>query len=401
MISAPRAVHNPHLFDDAVAAAPSKVWLHTDGRTFTFEEAHALIQRAASAVAVRGVRPGPPRPRHGAQHARIPVRVARDGVRRRNHRRGEPPCRRERAGRPGSPGAAPAGRDRRRCPRFGGAGAGGDTIDVSALYSEPAGPTPPRPDRTTSPCSSRRAVRRVAPSSSCRPTGLRDGRRGVPVLDGAHGGGPADTSLPLFHINAPAYRRRLACRGARASSCCRGSPQRDSSPLLAGTARPSSTRSARCSRSSCANPSGSDDASTPLRLCYLGAVADTTAPGGDGAPLRLAHRLRLRACPRRRTAQIWAHGTRPFGTIGSLRQHPDAGTVNDGKVVDGELWLRNPAVMQGYWQLPDETTAVLRRRRLATHRRPRDGERRMAPTRSSPARKMCSVAAVRTSRPQR
>ena len=53
---------------------------------------------------------------------------------------------------------------------------------------------------------------------------------------------------------------------------------------------------------------------------------------------------------------IWRHGTRPFGTLGSVRQHPELGHINEGRVVDagrlveagevGELQLRNPAVMR-------------------------------------------------------
>jgi crotonobetaine/carnitine-CoA ligase len=57
---------------------------------------------------------------------------------------------------------------------------------------------------------------------------------------------------------------------------------------------------------------------------------------------------------------IWARGTRPFGTLGSVRQHPTLGTVNEARVVDGELQLRNPVVMKGYWGMPDETARVIR-----------------------------------------
>jgi crotonobetaine/carnitine-CoA ligase len=67
---------------------------------------------------------------------------------------------------------------------------------------------------------------------------------------------------------------------------------------------------------------------------------------------------------------IWRHGTRPYGTLGSARQHPTLGHVNDARVVDdrgapvgpdgtGELELRNPATMRGYYEMPDETAAVL------------------------------------------
>jgi crotonobetaine/carnitine-CoA ligase len=66
---------------------------------------------------------------------------------------------------------------------------------------------------------------------------------------------------------------------------------------------------------------------------------------------------------------IWARGTRPYGTLGSPRQHPELGAVNEARVIrdgvpvaageTGELQLRNPAVMQGYWGMPEETARVL------------------------------------------
>ena len=83
---------------------------------------------------------------------------------------------------------------------------------------------------------------------------------------------------------------------------------------------------------------------------------------------------------------IWPRGTRPFGTLGAVRQHPTLGVVNEARVVDddgrdlgpgetGELLLRNPAVTPGYWGMPEETAAG-DRRRLAAHRRPGHGGRR-------------------------
>jgi crotonobetaine/carnitine-CoA ligase len=67
---------------------------------------------------------------------------------------------------------------------------------------------------------------------------------------------------------------------------------------------------------------------------------------------------------------IWPHGSRLYGTLGTVRQHPTLGEVNEGRVVDdagedvaagetGELLLRNPAVTPGYWGMPEETAAVL------------------------------------------
>jgi crotonobetaine/carnitine-CoA ligase len=67
---------------------------------------------------------------------------------------------------------------------------------------------------------------------------------------------------------------------------------------------------------------------------------------------------------------IWPRGTRPYGTLGAIRQHPTLGRVNEGRVMRGgapvppgevgELELRNPAVMLGYWGMAEETARVLR-----------------------------------------
>ena len=81
---------------------------------------------------------------------------------------------------------------------------------------------------------------------------------------------------------------------------------------------------------------------------------------------------------------IWPHGSRPYGTLGTIRQHPYLGPVNEAKVVaadgagdpggdaglaqdevelgpeeTGELLLRNPVLTPGYLGMPQETAAVL------------------------------------------
>ena len=67
---------------------------------------------------------------------------------------------------------------------------------------------------------------------------------------------------------------------------------------------------------------------------------------------------------------IWRHAERPFGTLGSTRQHPALSTVDDSVVDDkkvrdvatgevGELLLRNPTVTRGYWRMPEQTDATV------------------------------------------
>jgi crotonobetaine/carnitine-CoA ligase len=66
---------------------------------------------------------------------------------------------------------------------------------------------------------------------------------------------------------------------------------------------------------------------------------------------------------------VWRRGTRPYGALGWPRQHPTLGHVNDARVMveekvvgegeTGELELRNPAIMRGYYEMPEETGAVL------------------------------------------
>ncbi len=172
------------------------------------------------------------------------------------------------------------------------------------------------------------------------------------------------TSLPLFHINAPAYST-LGSVAARASLV-----------LLAGFSASDFIDAARRHRATEFNAIGAmleilmrqperpDDADNPLRRCYTGPSPD---------------RERQEAIERRFGLEIvcgyglsestygliWPRGTRPFGTLGAARQHPELGHVNDARLLEvsadgvGELELRNPAIMRGYFEMPEETAAVL------------------------------------------
>jgi crotonobetaine/carnitine-CoA ligase len=182
---------------------------------------------------------------------------------------------------------------------------------------------------------------------------------------------PADrlmTSLPLFHINAPAYSI-LGSVAARASLVLL--PRFSASTFIASARSYGATQFNAIGAMLeilMRQPERSDDADNPLRLCYTG-------PSPPEARQReIERRFGLRivcgyALSESPYGMIWARGTRPYGTLGSPRQHPTLGVVNEARVMRdgvavapgdvGELQLRNPAVMQGYWGMPEETARVL------------------------------------------
>jgi len=116
-------------------------------------------------------------------------------------------------------------------------------------------------------------------------------------------------------------------------------------------------------------PERPDDADTPLRLAYFG----PSPP--EARHLEIERRLGIRlvcgyAMSESPYGTIWPRGARPYGTLGTIRQHPTLGEINEGRVMRddapvppgkvGELELRNPAVMLGYWGMPEETARVIR-----------------------------------------
>jgi crotonobetaine/carnitine-CoA ligase len=176
------------------------------------------------------------------------------------------------------------------------------------------------------------------------------------------------TTLPLFHVNAPAYST-LGSLAGRASLV-----------LLPGFSASTFLDDARAFGATEFNsigamleilvrqPPGADDADNPIRLCYTGPSPD------EEHQLEIEARFGFEivcgyALSESPYALIWRHGERPYGTLGSARQHPTLGHVNDARAVDdgrvvgpgetGELELRNPAIMRGYYEMPEETAAVI------------------------------------------
>ena len=177
------------------------------------------------------------------------------------------------------------------------------------------------------------------------------------------------TTLPLFHINAPAYSvlGSLACGAGLVLV-----PRFSARGFLDSARRHGATEFNAIGAMLeilMRQPPRPDDADTDLRLCYTG-----PSPPREWQEA-FERRFGLRvvcgyAMSESPYGLVWRHGTRPFGTLGSPRQHPTLGTVNEARVIDddgrdldagetGELLLRNPAVTPGYWEMPEETAAAV------------------------------------------
>jgi crotonobetaine/carnitine-CoA ligase len=178
------------------------------------------------------------------------------------------------------------------------------------------------------------------------------------------------TTLPLFHVNAPAYSvmGSLAC-GAGLVLAGRFS----ASSFLDIARRHGATEFNAIGAMLeilMRQPERPDDADSPLRLCYTGPAPERERQ------LEIERRFGLRivvgyAMSESPYGLIWPHGSRPYGTLGTIRQHPVLGVINHARVVSpdsgamlapgdtGELELRNPVLTPGYFGMPDESAAVM------------------------------------------
>jgi crotonobetaine/carnitine-CoA ligase len=183
---------------------------------------------------------------------------------------------------------------------------------------------------------------------------------------------PADrmmTTLPLFHVNAPAYSvmGSLACGAGLVLA------GRFSASSFLDTARRHGATEFNAIGAMLEilmrQPERPDDADTPLRLCYTGPAPECARQ------LEIERRFGLRivvgyALSESPYGLIWPHGSRPFGTLGTVRQHPYLGAINHARIISdtgavlgagdtGELELLNPVLAPGYFGMPDETAAVM------------------------------------------
>jgi carnitine-CoA ligase len=355
----PRTI--PELFDEAVAASPDKVWLVAGDESFTYAEARERVGRAAAALGAAGLGPGDlvlATMRGTPDYVFTWLASAYAGtiLVTANPRSAEAEL------------AGLVGQVRPRLVVSDAAIEG--AVAVERLFERDAGfagtgPADPDDAAVLIPTSGTTGRSKLVTQTHRAYVMAGEGFPWWMEL------GPDDrlmTSLPLFHINAPTYSM-LGSVAARASLA-----------LLPGFSASTFLDSARQHGATEFNAIGAmleilmrrperpDDADTPLRLCYTG-----PAPPKE-RHLEIERRFGLRivcgyAMSETPYGTIWPRGMRPFGTLGSIRQHPTLGVVNEGRVMHdgrpagpgevGELELRNPAVMKGYWGMPDETAKVL------------------------------------------
>ena len=239
--------------------------------------------------------------------------------------------------------------------------------------------------------------------------GVRDGGGGLPVLVAPHERRPADdVAAALPHQRARLLDARVA-RGARqprAAAVVLGARLPRRRPPHRRHAVQLDRGDARDPHAPARAPRRRRQSDPPL---LHGSVAGAGPARGDRAPLRfeITCGYALSESP---YGLVWLHDTRPYGTLGSPRQHPELGHVNDARVLEdgrpvgpggtGELELRNPAIMQG---LLRDAGGDGRggRRRMAAHRRSRRRQRRRHLHVRRPQEGGDPPARARTSRPRR
>ncbi len=177
------------------------------------------------------------------------------------------------------------------------------------------------------------------------------------------------TSLPLFHINAPAYSV-LGSVALRTGLVLL--PRFSGSDFIDAARRHGATEFNAIGAMLeilMQQPERPDDADNPLRRCYTGPspTEQRQREIEERFGIEIVCGYALSESP---FGFIWRHGTRPYGTLGWPRQHPVLGQVNEARIVGddgtdsdegevGELRLRNPVVMRGYFEMSEETEAAI------------------------------------------
>ncbi len=361
----------PELFDRAVDTAPDTEWLVTDAGSWTFADAAVIVDRLAAGLDAAGVAPGDRvlvtarnEPRYlfawfaimqiGA--IQVPVNPASSDL--------------EFAGFVDQVRPALVVTDGGLRPTIGAVAAGVAVVDIDVLMTADGRGAPHAvvvPDDLavfipTSGTTGRSKLvmqtqRAYAWAGTCFPQWMQ--------LDGTD---RLLTSLPLFHINAPAYSA-LGSVALRTGLVLL--PRFSGSDFIDAARRHDATEFNAIGAMLeilMRQPERPDDAENPLRRCYTGPSPTERRQREieERFGIEIVCGYALSESP---LGFIWRPGTRPFGTLGWPRQHPQLGEANEARVVDGgaevaagevgELQLRNPVVMRGYFEMPEETAAAL------------------------------------------
>ncbi len=347
----------PELFDAAVARDPQKVWLFHDDEQYSYAEAAARIGTVAAGLAAHGVGRGSlvlATARNTSGYLFLWLAAARLGA----------------IYVPLNPRSAPAelaGFEAQVKPDLIvaddelGAAFAGEWVHIDELAGAAPVDAPPAAARADDP-----AVLIPTSGTTGRSKLVTQTQRAY-VLAGEGFPfwlqlSPSDrlmTSLPLFHINAPAYSTLGSVAiGASLVLLPRFSPKEFLDQARHYEATEFNAIGAMLEMLM-NTPPHRDDAYSPLRRCYTGPspTRERQQEIEQRFGLQIVCGYALSESP---YGLVWGRGTRPFGTLGMVRQHPRLGRINEARVnPDGELELRNPAVMLGYWGMPEETEQVL------------------------------------------
>ena len=365
----------PELFESAVERSGSAPWLTFEGSTYSYEHAYERVGAVAARLAEYGVRRGDrvlATARNEPRYLFTWLGVTSLGAVIAAVDPDSTPAELRALVSQLTPSLIVTGEDLRTTVEEGApASAAGRVISVDALARAPASATP---HVDSSPGDI--AVMIPTSGTTGRPKLVMQthgayvlAAEGFPFWLGLSSKDRLMTALPLFHLNAPAYSvlGSLAA-GARLILLRRFSAERFFDEARRYGATEFNAIGAML-EILMRRPARTDDANNPIRLCFTG-----PSPSRQ-RQLEIEERFGFEivcgyALSESPYGLVWRRGTRPYGTLGSARQHPRLGVINHARVLRddgseaqpgevGELELNNPAIMAGYFDMPEETSRVV------------------------------------------
>ncbi len=361
----------PELFRQAVADVPDSTWLVGEGSSLSYVQALEGVERVGAGLRAAGVGPGDRvlvTPRTTTEHVLAWLGVMEVGAVQVPVNPSSTPDELAALVAQATPTTVVTDADLRPAVDavLARAGSAATVVEVADLLAAPGdgrGPTPVDPDSVAVMIPTSGTTGRSKLVMQTHRSYVMAGE-GFPAWVGLTAADRLMTSLPLFHVNAPAYSI-LGSVAARASLAVL--PRFSASRFLDDARRFRATEFNAIGAMLeilMRQPERPDDADNPLRLCYsalaLPRERHEAVERRFGFEITCGYGL-----SESMYGLVWPRGERPFGALGVARQHPRLGHVNDARVRAagpdgvGELELRNPATMVGYHEMPEESAAVL------------------------------------------